>query len=38
MQIEQMGMIMFSKQAYQKETLLFLGASLDFQCQQLLNL
>lgn len=38
MQIEQRGMIVFSKQAYQKETPLFWGASLDSECQQLLNL
>lgn len=38
MQIEQMAMMMFSKQTYQKETLLFWGPPFVFKCQWLLNL
>lgn len=38
MQIEEMGMMLFSKQTYQKATLLFWRGPFVFRCQWLLNL
>ena len=37
MQIEQTGMMMFSKQTYQKETLLFWGAPFCFQMPEVVK-